>query len=248
MRKLAVCYPGDMPFVFTEAAESLFNIEKPDGFEVRWFRGMGWCQARRRIHAAEKALAWGAELIACLDIDQIYEPDILRRLVSRIEEGYEMVAAMVPMRGYVALSKMRPFQPLAWTMRGDTWVPVERSDGEMVQCDFPTSATLIFRSSDLRKMRKPWYYSTYDAENMKMVHGEDGTFAVRMQRDAGIKAWVDTTIQVKHIGVFQIDDTFQERFSDWADAGSGPESLCNMSEKVRYKPNGVPGHALQRVG
>ena len=64
------------------AFESMVKIEHPEGYEVRWFRGLGWCQARRRIHADEQALEWGAELIACLDVDQVNGPDIFVRLVA----------------------------------------------------------------------------------------------------------------------------------------------------------------------
>ena len=80
LRRLAVCYPGDVSFVFMQSFESILAIESPDDCEVRWFRGVGWCQARRRIHAAEQAIEWDAELIACLDVDQVYDADILKRL------------------------------------------------------------------------------------------------------------------------------------------------------------------------
>ena len=67
MRKLAVCYPGDMPTVFMLAFESIVNIKSPAACEIRWFRGMGLQQARRRVRAAEEAIEWGAELIALLN-------------------------------------------------------------------------------------------------------------------------------------------------------------------------------------
>ena len=227
LRKLAVCYPGDTSFVFMQAFESIVAIEAPDDCEVRWFRGVGWCQARRRTHAAEQALEWGADLIACLDLDQVYESDVLKRLVSRHDGGCQMVAAMVPMRGYVKPSRMKPFQRLAWKIDKNEFMPVDADDGELQRCEFPTSATILFRAEDLKRLKKPWYFFSYKPDTWKQVHGEDASFALRMLSELDVEAWVDTTIVVKHLHPFQIDGTFTERFADWTDPNVGESAICN---------------------
>ena len=229
--KLAVCYPGETPMVFMAFVESALDLQRPAGYEIKWFRGLGWCQARRRNHAAEQALAWGADLIVTLDIDQVYEPDILCRLVSRVDEGYHMVAAMVPSRGYVQGTGMKPFQRLAWKLEDKKFVPVDVGDGTMQKCEFPTSAAMIYRAGDLQKIGKPWYYFKYDQETWKQIHGEDAAFALRFQREAGVQAWVDTTIRVKHAHVFQIDETFSDRFDDWSTPGNGDPSICSYESE-----------------
>lgn len=227
VRKLAVCYPGDMPTIFMSAFESIINIDIPEGFEVKWFRGKGWCQARRRIHAIERALEWEPELIATLDVDQIYEPDILKRFVERIDQGCGMIAAMVPMRGYVRTSGMKPFQRLAWKIVDGKFRPVDPEDGELQKCEFPTSAALMFRTEDLKKLSKPWYFFTYNGEDWKQIHGEDANFAARFKLEAKVDAWVDTTIRIDHCHVFAIDETFEERFSDWSNPGKGEDVICS---------------------
>jgi len=209
-----------------QAFESIVAIETPEDCEVKWFRGVGWCQARRRIHAAEQALEWGADLISCLDIDQVYEPDILKRLLARHDSGCDMIAAMVPMRGYVRSSKMLPFQPLAWKIENNEFTPVAAEDGELQQCEFPTSAAILFRASDLKRLSKPWYFFTYKPDTWSQVAGEDGNFAVRMLSELGVKAYVDTTIKVKHVHPFSIDETFTHRFADWSEPGVGEKAIC----------------------
>jgi hypothetical protein len=194
---------------------------------VKWFRGVGWCQARRRTHAAEQAIEWGADVIVCLDIDQVYEPDILKRLLARHDEGCQMVAAMVPMRGYVRTSKTAPFQRLAWKIEDGEFIPIDAADGDLQKCGFPTSAAILFSAADLIRLRKPWYFFTYKPENWKQIYGEDASFALRMLSELGVQAWVDTTIKVKHIHPFQIDETFPDRFADWATEGSGESAICN---------------------
>lgn len=229
MRRLAICFPGDTASMFTAAFHSMVNIKAPPGCEVRWFRGIGWCQARRRTHACEQALEWGAELIAELDIDQVYEPDILSRLVARFDEGYPIVAAMVPLRGYVAASKAKPFQRAAWrsTEGGRAFEPVDPNEGDIQEAEFPTSACVLFSSNDLKRLPKPWYFNKYDPKTWELVAGEDGTFFYRMREQLGVKSYVDTTIRVKHAHVFEIDETYPERFADWAE-GSGDPVICNL--------------------
>jgi len=226
MRKLAVCFPGDMPSVFIKPFESMVNIEVPPGCTVKWFRGVGWCQARRRTHACERALEWGAELISQLDADQVYEPDVLSRLVSRFDEGYRIIAAMVPGRCYVKDSKNPPFTRLAWrsTEGGKAFEPVDPTEGDVLKADFPTSACVLFSAEDLRRLRQPWYFNKFDQKDMTLTQGEDGVFFMRMAK-MGIESYVDTTIQVKHSHVFEIDETFPSRFADWQDGGGEP-AIC----------------------
>lgn len=229
LRKLAVCYPGDTAVVFIQAFESMIAIEAPDDCEVRWFRGVGWCQARRRNHAAEQALEWGADIIACLDIDQVYEPDILKRLLARHDGGCHMVAAMVPMRGYVQQAMSTPFQRLAWKIEGGQFTPIDPADGDLQRCEFPTSAAILFNADDLKRLSKPWYFFTYKPEDWRQVRGEDASFALRMLSELGVEGWVDTTIKVKHLHAFGIDETFPDRFADWAEDGRGESAICNYN-------------------
>ena len=224
MRKLAVCYPGDTQSVFMSSFASIVNIEYPD-CEVKWFRGVGWCQARRRTDVCEKALEWGADLICQLDIDQVYEPDVLKRLLERIDGGCDIVAAMVPLRGYIRASKTEPFGGAAWKMDGGCFEQVKRNDGDLQEAEFPTSACVMFKAEILDKLEKPWYQNKFDPATYRMIHGEDGTFFYRLSLK-GVKSYVDTTIKVKHCHVFQIDETYSERFADWAD-GHGEPEICN---------------------
>jgi len=220
MQKLAVCYPGDMPMLYISAAESALNIQHPKGFEVRWIRGLGWCQARRRTDAAEKAIAWGADLIAWLDMDQVYESDVLIRLVDRVLGGYRCVSALVPSRGK-SPALDRPFQGTGWRLVDGEFTPVVPEDGEIVLAEFPSHACCIFYAEDLQNLQQPWYAYKYDAKNWQEIEGEDSRFFLRMNRELRVETWIDTTIEVSHCHVFKIDKTYSERFSDWVPGALG---------------------------
>lgn len=217
-----------MPSVYMASFSSMVNIERPAGHQVKWFRGVGWCQARRRTHACEQAIEWGAKRIVQLDADQVYEADVLERLVARQDEGYRVVAAMVPGRGYVERSGVRPFQRLAWRTAADgrSAEPITPEDGEIVEARFPTSACSILYAEDLVRLSRPWFFNTYKPEDWSIVHGEDGTFFWRMEKELGVTSYVDTTIRVKHAHVFEIDETFPDRFADWSEVGRGDPAIC----------------------
>jgi len=249
--KLAIGYPWSSPFVYTEFVDSTLKMEHPDGCEVKYFRGAGWCSARRHIDLCEQAMEWGAELICIIGADQSYPPTMLKQLINRYNEGYDCVAAMVPVRGYVAWQDMKPFQPMAWRLKTNTETGsmdtrcyrgmeldshlihvVKREDGEIVKAHFIGSGVLMFHVDYLRALSKPWFRETIIPETQKRIANMDCTFVWRLQDEGGATLWIDTTIEVKHLNVFEIDDTYSERFSDWARPGVGDRVVCNFNNPM----------------
>lgn len=246
--KLAVITPWASPFMFTGYVDALMNLEHPDGYEVKFFRGTGWCPARRHIDGCEQALNWGAELLLIIGADQIHPPDMLKRLTARFEEGCEVISALVPCRGYVHWQPMMPFQPMAWRFKvnnefrqyrgmeldGDMIHIIKREDGDLQRVNFIGSGVLMFHRDHLLALEKPWFRETIHFEDQKRTANMDCVFVWRLQQEAYAKAWVDTTIMVKHAHVFEIDDTFSERFADWQ-YGGGEAAICPTT-----KPGTLP--------
>ena len=250
MTKLAVGYPWASPFMWTPFVDSTINMRHPEGCEVKYFRGTGWCPARRHIDLCEQAISWGADLICIIGADQVHPPDMLCRLVDRFSQGYEVVSALVPVRGYVAWQDMKPFQPMAWRFKtneelgstehrkyrgmeldADMIHVISRSDGDIVRANFIGSGVLLFHESHLRGMKKPWFFETLrDEKDYTRIANMDCTFVWRLQEEAGAKVWVDTTIMVKHIHEFEIDDTYSDRFSDWSRPGVGQLEICTFKK------------------
>ena len=245
--KLAVITPWSSPFMFTCYVDAMLNLKRPDGYDVRFFRGTGWCPARRHIDGCEQALEWGAELLLITGADQIHPPDMLVKLTGRWEEGYEVVSALVPCRGYVHWQPMMPFQPMAWRFKSasgkvgevdtrqreyrgmdldfDMVHIIDPADGDIQPVNFIGSGVLMFHRDHLLALEKPWFRETIHWEDMKRTANMDCTFVWRLQREAYARAWVDTTIKVKHAHVFGIDETFSGRFADWA-IGGGEREIC----------------------
>jgi len=215
---------------------SLLKLRHPEGVEVDFFQGRGWSPACRHNHACEQAVAWGADHIVILGADQVYEPDLLERLMARRNEGYEVVASLVPTRGYIADMDMRPFQRMAWRIKGNGLSPVawdraeleivDPKDGDMQRIDFIGSGCILFDTDHLLALRRPWFFETINAETQQRTACMDTKFCYRLQVEAGAQPWVDTTIRIKHLHDFEIDETFPDRFEDYREVGVGPKDIC----------------------
>lgn len=242
--KLGVCWIWGSPFVWSDSVESMLQLRPPAGVEVGFHRGTGWGPARRHINACEKALAWGADTLLILGADQVYEPDLLERLVKRMEEGCEVVAALVPTRGYLSRWDMKPFQPMAWRLKSNgvrpiQWTPghapvevIDPKDGDLQRIDFIGSGVLMFKREHLDMMQRPWFSETIDHATQIRTASMDTKFVYRLRAEAYAQVWVDTTIKVRHIHPFKVDDTFQDRFTDWMDPDIGEDAVCQFRPKA----------------
>ncbi len=231
MKKLAVGYPWESPFIYSAGVERLLNMQAPPGYEVRWFRGKGWCQARMHAHLCEQALEWGADLICILGSDQLHPEDMLPRLVGHIENGCDAVSAMIPMRGYIEGQGVGPFGKMAWRqVEGDPQAEptmIDMNDGDLQKIDFIGSGVILFQADHLRCMKKPWFWDRIaDSERLIRRSNFDVEFVWALQRDLGLQMWVDTTIDIRHLHVFEIDASYTERFADWAEPGKGDPEIC----------------------
>lgn len=239
MVKLAVCYPWDSPFVFTECFDSILNLKAPADVEIRYIRGVGWCPSRRHNDLCEKALDWGADLILIIGADQVYPEDMLHKLIEHWRGGCEAVSALVPFRGHVAWQEMKPFQPLGWNLkcegvrefRGqqqdpDMFVPVDPAAGDLQRVQIIGSGVLMFHRDHLLSLEQPWFADKPEPKTWHRIADMDSRFVWRLQQEAGATLWVDTTINVKHLHIFKVDETFQDRFADWGEPGRGDPDIC----------------------
>jgi len=240
--KLAVCTPWSSPFMFTRYVDAQLNLQYPEGYDVRFFRGQGWCPARRHIDMCEKALNWGADLICITGADQEHPEDMLQRLVARFNEGYEVISALVPARGYVGWQDMQPFQRMAWrfkkrpsnslslcnalTQENPDVEVINPADGDVQEINFIGSGVLMFHRDHLLSLKQPWFSETFNPNTMERLACMDTGFVWRLQTEAWAHVYVDTTIEVHHDHIFSIDHTYSERFADWAKPGTGDPAVC----------------------
>ena len=236
VESLVVGYPWASPFIWTQAAENMTDLVRPPEVPVTFIRGVGWCPARRHIDICEKAVDLGVSHILIIGADQVHPLDLIPRLVHRVEkDGCEVICAMVPTRGHVTGQATRPFQPMAWKFKENfshrTYRSIEQ-DGDMVEqivpgggdlqrVDFIGSGCMMFPVDDLLMLKKPWFIETFTRDKYKRLATMDTGFTWRLRWEAHAKIWVDTSIKIRHLNIFEVDDTYQDRFADWVEAGYG---------------------------
>ena len=252
---LAVVYPWQSPFMYTRSVESLLHLQRPEGYDVDFFRGSGWSPALRHLNGCEQAMTWGANYIVIVGSDQTYPADLLCRLVAHMESGIDVIGCLVPTRGFLAHNDgMRPFGRVAWrfkastdglnakvreyhgqTMDGDMLELINPDDGILQRVNFIGSGVIMFRREHLEALAQPWFYEAIDPISQQRFSSMDTRFCWRLQCEAGATVYVDVSIPIGHLHVFQIDPSFEERFSDWAiPSPSSDMDIC------RYLPTAVP--------
>lgn len=241
--KLALVTPWASPFIWTKFTQNVadmltaFHRQRPS-WDVRFFMGRGVDPAARHMDMCLQALDWGADLICIVGADQIHPPDMLDRLVGRWLAYDGVWSALVPFRGYVSWQHMRPFQPMGWRLVCDgvkeigslqdhpeQWEPVNPDDGDIQRVDVIGSGVLLFHRDHLLALQRPWWYYKVDPMTMQRVADMDTKMVWRLRSEAGAAVWVDTTIKVKHLHTFEIDDTFQHRFDDWMEPETNAEDI-----------------------
>jgi hypothetical protein len=68
-----------------------------------------------------------------------------------------------------------------------------------------------------------------------------------LRDEVGAKIWVDTTIKVKHLNLFQIDETYPERFPDYPEADVIEVGGWNDRRRKREREWGFGGWSLEKA-
>ena len=89
----------------------------------------------------------------------------------------------------------------------DMFKPIDPSEGELQRVDVIGSGVLMFHRDDILALKPPWFYYKVDPVTMQRVADMDTRFVWRLRSEAGARVWVDTTIDVKHLHTFEIDDS-----------------------------------------
>jgi len=103
---------------------------------------------------------------------------------------------------------------------------LDPAKGDLQRVDFIGSGVLMFPVDCLLALKKPWFSERFSITTMKRMASMDTGFVWELKVVGGADVWVDMTIKVKHLNTFPIDETFQDRFPDWQEAGYG-ETVLN---------------------
>lgn len=197
--------------MFTSFADGALAMEVPHGWDLKWIRGVGWCPSRMHNDMFEKALEWGADMICVIGSDQVHPSGMFDHLLELQKGGHEVISALVPTRE--SFDGHEAYQRMAWKREGGLPVLIDPDAADVQQINFIGSGVLMFPAELLGKMSKPWLTETITPDNYQREGDCDVRFVWRLQSEAKAKVWVDTTIDVKHSTVVDIDQPFCEKFN-----------------------------------
>lgn len=236
--------------MWSAAAFNLMNLERPDGYEVRFIQGRGWCPAARHNNALARAQIWGADVACFMGPDHWVAKDTLVRLLAHIKSGkWDMAAGWVPSRGVCGKDKV-PFDHLAYKLREDAPLKAQNPLRDFDDDDFEIikygsksqqvhvigTGILMFDMDAIIGMKLPWFREfVINDGGFGRIPIQDTYFAFRCTVQHGARLWLDTTIEAYHLDVFAIDETFSDRFDDFqGDANWTPmERLGDRQDGIR---------------
>jgi hypothetical protein len=224
-KKIAVCTAWGSPFCWTKPTYNMANLLRPEGVEVLFLPGFGWCPARRHMQGVEKALKWGATHICFLGPDQIHPLDILLKFTKHTMDGWPVVCARVPSRGKPdSMLVTKPYQEIAYKWKKDVKFKefsnsalelVKEEDGSLQEIAVIGTGAIMFNADLLQSLRKPWFKEFFsDKESYDRHLMMDTMFVYRLGTEGNARILCDLTIKILHVDVFPIDPSYADRFED----------------------------------
>jgi hypothetical protein len=230
MRKLAVLVPWSSPFFWTVTAFNLMNLKHPEGWEVRFIAGEGFCPANRHNACIIRALNWGAHAMCFMGPDHWVETDTLVKLIGHLDDGWDMACGWVPSRGAKIGPNDIAYPRIAYKKKDPDTLPSVRipvlhhndnewdiitTGAESQEIHIIGSGILMFKVEVVADMKRPWFSEFIARDELySRFPVQDSHFVYRCTIVGGNRLWLDTTIEAYHLDVFPIDDNYMEMYKD----------------------------------
>lgn len=158
--------------------------------------------------------------------DHLCPFDIVKKMLRHIDDGWDMVHALIPSRGVCGFDGT-PFKAMSYKVVGP--IPKENavlnsafSSIKMVSYgDDPQETHMCGTGNILMKaeifdgLQKPYFEEFIKKDGLYSRYCVmDTNFIQRCTIHSGAKMICDTTIKLVHLDVFGIDETYGERFKD----------------------------------
>lgn len=226
MKKIGIIVPWDSPFMFTASAFNMMNWDRPEGFELNFIMGAGWCPAARHNDGVAKALAWGADLVMFNGGDHLCPFDIVVRMEKRLREGWDIVQAMICSRGICGRSG-KPFDAISYKVVGNMpqrdpmlnapkdSIQVLTYQDEPQETHISGTGNILMKAEIFDGLEKPYFEEEIKKDGRYSRYPvQDSAFVYRCTVESGARMFCDTSIRLIHLDIFGIDETYTGRFGD----------------------------------
>ena len=206
--KLGIAEPSARAFEYARYHRSFTLLEKPNPFTyIVPFSETGDFPeniGNARNGIVTDALDQGCTHLLFMDTDQVYyDRDMIPRMMSH----------NLPVVGTVVHRRGEPYDPLV--MRGEpdkyVFIPDEEVfSGEVIEVDATGMGCMLVKTEVFLDIPQPWFELVPGKDGHKTL-GEDINFCWNL-RQAGYRIFVDTSIKITHLMVFEVDELFYKVF------------------------------------
>jgi hypothetical protein len=195
--KLAIGIPCSFPTVPYNFFQSFVMMEKPD--YVLIMKTNGPVDVLRN-DIVEKALDVGATRLIMMDVDQVYDPKTITKLLAH----------RLPIVGTKVNRRYPPFDPIIMKIVGEGYEPMEFEPGSLVECDATGTGCICFDMKIFKELPRPWFRFQTNPIN-GMTIGEDIGLCQDLKA-AGYKIMVDTSIEIGHLATIIVNDAMHRLY------------------------------------
>ena len=191
---LAIGVPCDFPFIPVSFFYSFVMMEKPAFIFIHADNGH---IDDLRNNLVDKALEIKVTHLIMMDVDQVYHPQTITRLLSH----------RLPIVGALVHRRYPPFDSLMLKSveideHRNGYVSIDEwKDGELVEVDATGGGCLMFEMSVFRKMPRPWFRAEKNPDGTPI--GEDIGLCQDLKA-AGYRIFVDTSVPAGHLATMII--------------------------------------------
>jgi len=190
-QKLAIGVPCSFPTVPISFFNSFVHMERPDFTYISADNGP---IDTLRNDIVEKALSVNATKLIMMDVDMIYHPKTITRLLSH----------NLPVVGALCFRRYPPFDSIMLRVTDGQYLSVDEwEEGELVEVDATGAGCLMFDMTVFKEIPYPWFKFKKDVDTGAVI-GEDIGFCQSLKA-IGHKIFVDTTVPSGHLSTMVIN-------------------------------------------
>ncbi|MDD5538448.1 MAG: hypothetical protein PHF12_05740 [Candidatus Omnitrophica bacterium] len=192
---LAIGIPLSFPWVPSSFFHSFIEMDRPP---FTFLHAENGPIHELRNNLVDKALEIGATHLIQMDVDQVYHPQTITKLLSH----------RLPVVGALVHRRYPPFDSLMLKSveideHRNGYVSIDEwKDGELVEVDATGGGCLMFDMQVFRKMPRPWFKAQTNPDGS--VLGEDIGLCQELKA-AGYRIFVDTSVPAGHLTTMIVD-------------------------------------------
>lgn len=187
--RLAIGVPCSFPSIPISFFNSFVLMEKPSFDYITADNGP---IDTLRNDIVQKALQTGATKLIMMDVDMIYHPKTVIRLMER----------NLPIVGALCFRRYVPFDSIMLRITDGGYQSIDDwEDGELVEVDATGAGCIMYDMEIFRKMPYPWF--RFQKRNGLTI-GEDIGFCQDLKA-AGYRIFVDTSVPCDHLTTMAVN-------------------------------------------